>query len=75
MQVSCFQTISLLALYVTLTNKKPLLSTNITYPMPFPPRRPGFERRSSHVGFVVEKMALVQVFFEYFDFSDQFSFH
>jgi hypothetical protein len=34
----------------------------------FPPRRPGFEPRSSHVGFVVDKVALGQVFSEYFGF-------
>jgi hypothetical protein len=31
----------------------------------FAKRRPGFEPRSSHVGFVVDKMALGQVFSEY----------
>jgi hypothetical protein len=41
----------------------------------FPPRRPGFEPRSGHVGFVVDKVALGQVFSEYFDFPCQFSFH
>jgi hypothetical protein len=34
----------------------------------FPPRWPGFEPRSGHVGFVVYKVALEQVFFEYFGF-------
>jgi hypothetical protein len=38
------------------------------------PRRPGFEDRSGHVGFVVDKMALEQVSSEYFCFSCQFSF-
>jgi hypothetical protein len=33
-----------------------------------PPRRPGFEPRSGHVGFVVDKVALGQVFSEYFGF-------
>jgi hypothetical protein len=41
----------------------------------FPPRRPGFEPRSSRVGFVVDKVALGQVFSEYFGFPCQFSFH
>jgi hypothetical protein len=41
----------------------------------FPPRRPGFYPRSSHVGFVVEKVALEQVFSEYFGFPCQSSFH
>jgi hypothetical protein len=41
----------------------------------FPLRRPGFEPRSGHVGFVVDKVALVQVFSEYFGFPCQFSFH
>jgi hypothetical protein len=33
----------------------------------FPRRRPGFEPRSVHVGFV-DKVALVKVFSEYFGF-------
>jgi hypothetical protein len=32
----------------------------------FPPRRPGFDPGSGHVGFVVDKVALGQVFSEYF---------
>jgi hypothetical protein len=40
-----------------------------------PPRRPGFDTRSDHVGFVVDKVALGQLFSEYFDFPCQFSFH
>jgi hypothetical protein len=32
----------------------------------FPPRRPGYKPRSVHVGFVVDKMALGQVFSEHF---------
>jgi hypothetical protein len=32
------------------------------------PRRPGFDCRSVRVGFVVDKVALGQVFFEYFGF-------
>jgi hypothetical protein len=34
----------------------------------FPQRRPGFELRSDHVGFVVDKVKLEQVFSEYFGF-------
>jgi hypothetical protein len=41
----------------------------------YPPRRPGFDSRSSHVRFVVDKMALGQVSSEYFGFPCQFSFH
>jgi hypothetical protein len=41
----------------------------------FPPRRPGFEPRPGHVGFVVGKMAVGQFFSEYFGFPCQFSFH
>jgi hypothetical protein len=37
--------------------------------------RPGFEPGSGHVGFVVDKVALGQVFPEYFGFPCQFSFH
>jgi hypothetical protein len=37
----------------------------------FPPRRPGF----NHVGFVVDKVALGHVFFDYFRVPYQFSFH
>jgi hypothetical protein len=40
----------------------------------FSPQRPGFEPRSGHVGFVVDKVALGQVFSEYFGFPCQFSF-
>jgi hypothetical protein len=32
----------------------------------FPPQRPGFEPKSGYVGFVVEKVALGQVFSEDF---------
>jgi hypothetical protein len=35
----------------------------------FPPRRPGFKLGFSHVRFVVEKVALGQVFSEYFAFT------
>jgi hypothetical protein len=41
----------------------------------FQPRRPGFEPTSGHVGFVVDKVALGQVFSEYFGFPFQFSFN
>jgi hypothetical protein len=41
----------------------------------FPPRRPWFDPRSSHVGFVVDKVALGQVFYEYYGFPCQLSFH
>jgi hypothetical protein len=41
----------------------------------FPLRRPGFEPRSRHVGFVVDEVTLEKVFSEYFDFPCQFSFH
>jgi hypothetical protein len=41
----------------------------------FPPRRPEFQPRSGHVGFVVDKVALGQGFSEYFGFPCQFSFH
>jgi hypothetical protein len=37
-------------------------------------RRPGFDPESGHMGFVVDKVALKQVFSEYFGFSCQFSF-
>jgi hypothetical protein len=38
-------------------------------------RRPGFEPRSGHLRFVVDKVALKQVFSKYFVFPCQFSFH
>jgi hypothetical protein len=41
----------------------------------FPPRRPGFEPGYGQVGFVVDKVALGQVFSEYFGFPCQSSFH
>jgi hypothetical protein len=41
----------------------------------FPPRRPGFDPGSGQVVFVVDKVALGQVFSEYFGFSCQSSFH
>jgi hypothetical protein len=41
-----------------------------------PPRQPvGFDPRSGHVEFVLDKVALVQVFSEYFGVPCQFSFH
>jgi hypothetical protein len=41
----------------------------------FPPRRPGLEPRSGHVRFVVDEVALGQVFSECFGFPWQFSFY
>jgi hypothetical protein len=41
----------------------------------FPPQLPVFEPRSSHMGFVVDKTALGEIFSEYFGFRYQFSFH
>jgi hypothetical protein len=41
----------------------------------FPPRRPAFEPISCHVGFVVDKVVLVQIFPEYFGFPCQLSFY
>jgi hypothetical protein len=41
----------------------------------FPLRRPGFDLRSVHVGFVVEEVSLGQVFSEYLGFPGQFLFH
>jgi hypothetical protein len=41
----------------------------------FPPRRPGFAPGSAQVWFVVDKVALGQVFSEYFGFPCQSSFH
>jgi hypothetical protein len=38
-------------------------------------RRTRFEPKSGHFGFVVDKVALGQVFSEYFGFPCQFSFH
>jgi hypothetical protein len=34
----------------------------------FPTARPGFVPGSGHIGFVVDKVALVQVFSDYFGF-------
>jgi hypothetical protein len=41
----------------------------------FPPRRLGFEPGSGHVGFVVDKVPLGQVFSKYLGFHCQFAFH
>jgi hypothetical protein len=41
----------------------------------FPPRRPGFDPRSGHLRFVLDKVSLGQVFSEYFGFPCQFCFH
>jgi hypothetical protein len=41
----------------------------------FPLRRPGFELESGHVGFVVDKVALRQVFSQYFGFPCRSLFH
>jgi hypothetical protein len=41
----------------------------------FPPRQRGFEPGSGQVGFVVDKVALEQVFSEYFGFPYQSSFY
>jgi hypothetical protein len=41
----------------------------------FPPLRPEFEPGSNHVGFIVDKVALRQVFFEYFGLPYLFAFH
>jgi hypothetical protein len=41
----------------------------------FPQRRLKFGPRSGHVGVVVDKLAMGQVFSEFFGFSWQFSFH
>jgi hypothetical protein len=41
----------------------------------FSQRLPVFDPRSSHMGFVMNKVALGLVFFEYFGFTCQFSFH
>jgi hypothetical protein len=41
----------------------------------FSPRRPGFNPGSGYVGFVVDRVALGQVFSEYFGLTWQSSFH
>jgi hypothetical protein len=50
----------------------PLLRRLVTS---FALRQPGFNPRSGHVGFVVDIVALGQVFFEYFSSPCQFLFH
>jgi hypothetical protein len=40
----------------------------------FSPRRPEFDPRSGHMGSVVDKVAVEQIFSEYFGFPCQFSF-
>jgi hypothetical protein len=49
-------------------------STGPCHSSGFPPRQPKFEPGSGHVGFVVEKVTLGQVFSEYFSFPCQFAF-
>jgi hypothetical protein len=41
----------------------------------FPPQQPGFDPGSGQVGFFVDKVALRQVFSEYFGFPYQSTFH
>jgi hypothetical protein len=41
----------------------------------FPPLRSGFDPRSGFVEFVVDKVARVQIFSEYFGFPCQLKFH
>jgi len=41
----------------------------------FPPWRPTFSPRPVHVGFVVDKVAMGQIFYEYFSFPLSVSFH
>jgi hypothetical protein len=41
----------------------------------FPTATAWFEPRSGHVGFVMDKVAMGQVFSQYFGFPCQFSFH
>jgi hypothetical protein len=57
-----------------------MLALNLAVPwlwrlVNFPPRRPRFVPKSGHVGSVVDKVALGQVFSEYFSFPCQFSVH
>jgi hypothetical protein len=42
-------------MYIHISESRPQLKQLVT---DFPPRRPGFEPRSGHVGFVVDKVAL-----------------
>jgi hypothetical protein len=55
-------------------DKSPILKSRC-YTGWFPQRRPGCKPRSGLVGFVVGKVALGQVFSEYFGFPCQFLFH
>jgi hypothetical protein len=41
----------------------------------FPPWRPMFSPRPVHVGFVVDEVAMGQIFYEYFSFPLTLSFH
>jgi hypothetical protein len=41
----------------------------------FSARQPSLDPRSGHMGFVVDKVSLEQVFSEYFGFLYQFPFH
>jgi hypothetical protein len=41
----------------------------------FPPWRPKFSPRPVHVGFVVDKVAMGQIFYEYFSFLLSVPFH
>jgi hypothetical protein len=41
----------------------------------FSPLQPKFSPKLGHVGFVVDKVTLGQIYSEYFDFSWKFSFH
>jgi hypothetical protein len=56
-------------LHITLSEK------SVIHKFLLPPRRPRFEPRSGHVGFIVNKVVLGRVFFECFGFPCQFSFH
>jgi hypothetical protein len=60
------------ALEVLLTNDTSCMGRAIAQAVS---RRLGFEPKSGHVGFVVDKVAVGQVFSEYFRFPCQFLFH
>jgi hypothetical protein len=68
----CFYPLLKLMLLLTPTVAAPWLRRLVTG---FPSRRPAFESKSGHVGFMVDKVAPEQVFSEYFGFLCQFSFH
>jgi hypothetical protein len=51
------------------------LATAQAVSCPLPPRRSGFQTKLCHLWFVVEKVALGPIFFEYLGFLCQFSFH